>query len=174
VKADRLKKYGSPDDLCGFSDSDWGGDESRCSVTGYVWFLHGGLIDWRTQKQKTVALSSTEAEYMALSRSVQNGLFLRTCQREFEKGTPISTTTISADNHGAISLSSNASNHSRAKHIDIRYHFMREHINSGAFRINWVPGAQNTADALTKALDRPTLTSHVLGLGLVLSRGGVL
>lgn len=111
---------GVSDNLHGFSDSDWGSDiVSRASVTGYVWFLAGGPIAWSLKKQTTIALSSTEAEYMALTGCVQEGLWLRSALLEahFPVSTPIS---ILADNNGVIALASNTTSHGRSKHIDIQ------------------------------------------------------
>jgi hypothetical protein len=75
-KDTHLQNYRGIADLVGFSDSDWAGEDYRVSVSGYAWFLSNGLIDWSIRKQCTVALSSTEAEYMALNMAVQNGLWL--------------------------------------------------------------------------------------------------
>jgi hypothetical protein len=166
AKVTRLKKYGGVEDLVGFSDSDWAGEEGRVSVSGYAWFYAGSLIDWSSRKQKSVALSSMEAEYMAISAAAQNGLWLRTslAQAHIPLG---ETTRICVDNQGAISLASNSSQHPHSKHIDIRYHFIREHIEAGTFRMEWVPGTLNSADILMKPLDRILHQSHVAALGLV-------
>jgi len=75
-KGNRLNSHGGLDGLVGFSDSDWAGEDYRVSVSGYSWFYGGCLIDWVSKKQRTTALSSTEAEYMALSLSIQGGLWL--------------------------------------------------------------------------------------------------
>jgi hypothetical protein len=164
-KTNRLQKHGGLTDLTGFSDSDWAGEEGRVSVSGYVWFYAGCLLDWSSRKQKSVALSSTEAEYMALSAAVQNGIWLRASldQAHVSLG---KSTHIRVDNQGAISLATNSSQHSRSKHIDIRYHFIREHIESGTFCIDWVPGTLNTADIFTKPLDRILHRAHSEALGL--------
>jgi hypothetical protein len=165
-KNTRLQNYGGSADLVGFSDSDWAGKENRVSVSGYAWFLSNGLIDWSTRKQRTVALSSTEAEYMALSMAVQNGLWLRASMDKIGRS-PQSSITICGDNLGSISLATNSSQHSRSEHIDVKFHFIREHVNAGTFKLNWIPRTQNTADILTKPLNRVLHNSHVAGLGLV-------
>jgi hypothetical protein len=73
---------------------------------------------------------------------------------------------MSTDNNGAMSLSTNDSNHGKAKHIDIRYHFIRSHIESNSFVVKHTPGIKNTADIFTKPLSRPIFQSHVARLGL--------
>jgi hypothetical protein len=166
--ASRSARYGSGGGLTlvGFSDSDWGGETSRHSTTGYAWFYNNSLIDWCSRKQSTIALSSTEAEYMAIGASLQNGIWLRTCLDESH--IPHSDTTpICVDNQGAISLSNNSVQHSRTKHIDIKYHFIREHTNNNSFSISWIPSTLNTADIFTKPLERTLHNSHVAALGLV-------
>jgi hypothetical protein len=110
-KTSRLKKHGGADDLMGFSDLDWVGEEGRVSVSSYALHYKGCLINWSSRKQKSVALSSTEAEYMALSASIQNGLWLRSllAQAHVPMG---ELTHICIDNQGAIALPTNSSQHS--------------------------------------------------------------
>ena len=165
AKGTRLVRHGGIEGLVGFSDSDWAGEEDRVSVSGYSWFYNGCLVDWGSKKQRTVALSSTEAEYMALSLSIQGGLWFRSSLNQARIGHS-SPTALNVDNEGAISLTSNASQHGRTKHIDIKYHFIREHISSGAFTILWIPSALNTADIFTKPLPLPLFQSHRDALGL--------
>ena len=166
-KDKRLRAYGGVDDLVGFSDSDWGGEEDRISVSGYAWFYMGCLIDWGCKKQRTVALSSTEAEYMAMALAMQNGLWLRSSLAQ-AKLLHSPCTPLHVDNQSAIALGSNSSMHGRAKHIDIKYHFIRHHISDNTFRATWIPTASNTADILTKPLARTLHETHRQALGLVL------
>ena len=137
--------------LIGFCDSDWAGEEDRKSVSGHCWFLGSHLVDWSSKKQSCIALSSTEAEYVALGACVQTGIALRSAlvQVNLEPDRPI---VIGCDNEGATSLAANSSHHSRAKHIDIKYHFIRSHVRSGAFSVVHVPSRDNCADVFTKPL----------------------
>ena len=152
--------------LSGLSDADWAGDKKdRASVSGFVWSLGGGPISWSSKKQNCIALSTTEAEYIALTRAIQEGIWLRQSLSQFQLPCP-TPLIISTDNNGAKSLSTNDSNHGKAKHIDIRYHFIRSHIESKLFLVDHTPGLVNTADLLTKPLHRLIFQSHVARLGL--------
>jgi hypothetical protein len=154
-------------ELHGFSDSDWAScPDDRISITGYVWFLNGGPISHSSKKQITQALSSTEAEYMALAAAIQEGLWLISFFRciNFPLALPVR---LFADNAGAIALSTEAANHSRTKHIDLRYHFIRSHIEAGTFLPEWLSTHYNTADIFTKCLPRPAFVRHQSGLSLM-------
>ena len=153
--------------LMAFSDSDWAGLVNQISVSGYCWFYGSCLIDWGCEKQRTVALSSMEAEYMALTMCLQTGLWLHSSldQLSLPFVTPIP---IAGNNKGSISLASNSSHHSHSKHIDIKYHFICEHIDSGRFSVYWIHTSNNVADILTKPLQCDLHEVHVLGLHLVL------
>jgi len=162
--------YGDPthtSDLHGFSNVDWAScPEDRISVTGYCWFFHGGVVSHISKKQTMQALSSTEAEYMAIAAAFQEGLWLRSFFEllDIPIPTPIR---LYVDNAGAVALSKEASTNNRTKHIDIRFHFCRNHIESGTFSTEWLSSSKNTADILTKALPRPLFQRHVYGLSLV-------
>ena len=160
--------------LSGLSDADWAGDrKDRASVSGFVWSLGGGPISWSAKKQNCIALSTTEAEYIALTWTIQEGLWLRQSLVQFQVDCP-SPLVVSTDNNGAKSLSANDSNHGKAKHIDIRYHFIRSHIESNSFIIQHTPGVENTADLFTKPLSCIIFPSHVARLrALCLLRGAV-
>jgi len=161
--------YGGADchlSFSGLSDADWAGDKmDRASISGFVWSLGGGPISWSAKKQNCIALSTTEAEYVALTRAIQEGIWLRHSLDQFQVKCP-TPLVICTDNNGAKSLSANDSNHGRAKHIDIRYHFIRSHIESQLFVVNHTPGTENTADIFTKPLARVIFQSHVARLGL--------
>jgi hypothetical protein len=149
-----FKLNGSPSDMIPeiYVDASWGDDlEKRNSTTGVVVKLNGNVICWNTRKQKTVALSSTEAEYMALTDATTEALWLRTWINEvFQKKIPI---LIHCDNQSAIALTSNDTFHQRTKHIDIRYHFIRQHVRSGDIKIKWIQTEEQQADILTKRIN---------------------
>jgi hypothetical protein len=162
--------YGGPGinpALHGFSDSDWAScAEDRISMTGYVLFFNGRPISHSAKKQATHALSSTEAKYMALTAVIQDGLWLQsffTCAK-----IPISLPLqLFTDNTGAVALSKEAANHIHTKHIDLRYHFIRRHIEEGTFLPIWLSTHKNVANIFTKSLPRPLFIHHRSGLALV-------
>src|SRR5690606_12649422 len=121
----QYSKNASPE-LVGYVDADWARDQSdRKSVYGYVFMLAGAAITWKTKKQVSVALSTCEAEYYGMSEAAQEATYLRHIL-DFIHLSPSGPTTIFVDNRSAIALSKNPVHHTRAKHIDIRYHYNRE------------------------------------------------
>ncbi len=135
-----------------FSDADWGGDkDTRRSHTGGVLFLAGGAIAWVSKKQNSVAMSSAEAEYMSASLVCREVIWIRTLLAGlgFEQSGP---TVIHEDNSACIQMSKNPVQHSKTKHIDLHYHFVRERVEKGDVRLDWVPTDKMIADMLTKAL----------------------
>ena len=135
-------------------------------MTGYCWFFHGGVVSHVSKKQTMQALSSTEAEYMAIAAAFQEGLWLRSFFEllDIPIPTPIH---LYIDNAGTVALSKEASTNNRTKHIDIHFHFCRSHIESGIFSTEWLSSSKNTADILTKALPHPLFQRHASGLSLV-------
>jgi hypothetical protein len=117
--------------------------------------LNKNPISWKSKKQHTVALSTCEAEYMALAEVVSEVISIRSLLTEL--GYHLDTTTVFEDNQGTIALASNPVNHSRAKHIDIKYHFLRSHVASGDIKIVYIPTNQQIADMMTKGLCAETL-----------------
>jgi hypothetical protein len=163
--------------LTGYSDSDWGGDpDTRRSTTAYLFQFGGGPISWSSRLQPTVALSSAEAEYMAVCAATQESTYLRQLLEEF--GYPqVSATKIFEDNQGCIALARNPVLHKRTKHIEIRYHFIRERIESKQVQLEYVPTQKQLADIMTKALPKPqfeTLRSMVMGYAQTRSSGTTL
>ncbi|KMQ84639.1 retrovirus-related pol polyprotein from transposon tnt 1-94 [Lasius niger] len=116
--------------MTGYSDADWGKCTiDRKSYTGYSFILSGAAVSWKAQKQRTVALSSTEAEYMALAETAKEAAYLRTLLRELgDSG--FSEITVFCDNRGAQILTENPAFHVRTKHIDIRHHYVRQAVKT--------------------------------------------
>jgi hypothetical protein len=144
--------------ISAFSDSDWAGcPESRRSTTGYLLFVNGMLIHWCSTRQKTVATSSTEAEYMALSDTAKEIKWFNSWLTEVSILVPnklalTPPATINVDNSAAISLTAEGAKHARTKHIDVRYHFVKEAVVAGTLVVKWIPTDQQLADLLTKRL----------------------
>jgi len=144
--------------LYGYSDSDWASDvNNRRSTTGYVFFMAGGAISWKSCLQTTVALSTSEAEYMALSACAQESIALQYLRASFNLSTdqPVQ---IFEDNSGAIAMAYNPVHYSKTKHIHIRHHFIRECVDSGRIIVSYIPTAEMIADVLTKALPLPSFS----------------
>jgi hypothetical protein len=138
--------------LVGWSDSDYASDiGERRSRTGYVFMLNGAAVSWKSQRQQTVALSTAEAEYMALTAATQEAMFLKQLLHEFhqDSGSPI---TIHEDNQSCIALSKNSMTTGRSKHMDVRYHFCREKVESGDIEVQYCATENMLADVLTKPL----------------------
>ncbi|KAF1314267.1 Retrovirus-related gag-pol polyprotein, partial [Globisporangium splendens] len=126
--------------------------ESRRSASGYVSVLNGGCVSWRSKKQRSVALSSTEAECMALSEATQEAVWLKTFVRELGENTSDDPVKILEDNQGSIALAKNPEFHKRTKHIDIRYHFVREKVEDGQVVLEYCPTQEMLADIMTKPI----------------------
>lgn len=139
--------------VTGFSDADWGGDlDDRHSTTGNVFLLAGGAVSWLSKKQAVVALSTTEAEYVALSVAAQEATWLQKLFVELQM--PTKAIVIKEDNQGVIALARNPVAHSRTKHIDIRFHFIREAQEQGTIDVVYCPTSEMVTDLLTKPIPR--------------------
>lgn len=163
--------YGQRDEkLNGFCDADWAADsDERKSTTGYVFTMSGGAVSWRTKKQPTVVLSTTEAEYMAIVGAVQEGMWIRSFLIEigtyYNQGeTPVLQ--IYADNKGAIQVAQNNSFSERTKHIDIKLKFIKEKMDSGDVVLNYLPTDSMPADILTKGCPMNKILKHRAAFGV--------
>ena len=139
--------------ITGFSDSDWGSDpESRQSTSGYIFNLGLGPIAWKSSRQPIVACSSTEAEYIALADASREGSWIKTMITElgFQQSEQI---IIYEDNQGCIAISKHRRADKRTKHIDIKYHYVRDQIERGEIKIEYCPTEKMVADAMTKPLN---------------------
>lgn len=152
--------------ITGYCDADWASDMSdRKSCTGNIFMFQGGAISWCSRKQQTVALSTAEAEYMAMSSATQEALWLR--QLHVELGLQLDgPVIIYSDNQSAIKLSSNDCYLPRSKHIDIRHHFLRDHVNDLHIKFCYCKGSEMVADILTKGttVDKNLYCVHKMGL----------
>lgn len=154
--------------LLAYVDSDWAGDANdRKSCSGYVLKLAGGPINWKSKKQRSVALSTMEAEYMALSQVTKEIIYASNLLKHMKIYSPSSDpTTVHCDNLSAVGLSKNSVYHGRSKHINIRYHFSREAQEQGEIVVKHLRTSEMTADVLTKPLDRIKHETYVRLLNL--------
>ncbi|KAF2345550.1 hypothetical protein FHG87_023694 [Trinorchestia longiramus] len=141
--------------------------QKQSKLGAYILYVHqawqqeeeegtrSSLISWKSKKQNIVALSSCEAEYIALTYAVQEGIFLKQLLCDVDGyDEPVG---IFVDNRGAIDLAKNPVHHQRSKHIDIRYHFIRAIIQDNKAVLSSVPSEENMADMFTKPVTRQTL-----------------
>ena len=143
--------------IVGYSDADWAGDVAeRRSTSGYMFLFNGGPISWKSQRQKCVALSTAEAEYVALSSAAQESIWLTQLLSELTRAseTPM---VIHEDNQSTIAMARNPQYHGRAKHIEIKHHFIRDQVAYGTIELVYCPSSQMIADMLTKGLNCDSL-----------------
>jgi hypothetical protein len=152
--------------LLAFSDSDFTGDaDDRRSTTGNIFILNGGPVSWRSQKQKCVALSTAESEYIAASMATKEVVWLRRllmeigCQQN-------NSTPLFCDNQSAIRLVYNPEFHQRTKHIDVKFHHIRDMQIQQEISIQYIPTENQLADALTKNLDHQKLSKFKHSIGM--------
>jgi hypothetical protein len=136
--ADSVLMYGGAPSskVVGWSDFDYASDiGERCSHTGYVFKLKGAAVSWKSERQQNVALSTAEAEYMALIAATQEAMLFKQVLHEFHQDSG-SAITIHEDNQSCIALSKNTMTTGRSKHMDVRYHFCLERWRAEISRCN--------------------------------------
>jgi hypothetical protein len=147
-----LYKKGARENLYGFSDSDYAGDQDdRKSTSGYVFMMGSGAISWSSKKQAIVTLSTTEAEFIAAAACACQAIWLKRllCELGYHQEGP---TSIHCDNVSTIKLSKNPVLHGRSKHIDVRYHFLRDLCKEGIIDMIYCRSEDQIADIMTKPL----------------------
>lgn len=160
------QRSGNP--MQAFCDADWAGDTTdRKSFSGYVVTLAGAAISWNSKKQRTTALSTVEAEYLAMCHAAKELLWFQHFMseigaQEFMQEPQV----LFADNRGAISLTEKQITSERSKHIDLRYYFLREKIEEQKLSFEYVESSKNLADVFTKVLGGPKTFEHCVRLGL--------
>jgi hypothetical protein len=152
--------------LIGYADADWGGDpETRRSTTGYVFKSFGGPIAWKSKRQTTVALSTTEAEYMATTDAAKEATWLLRLIHdlgiEYDQALPLYN-----DNNGCVALANNPVHHERSKHIGMRHHFIREKVEDKTIDLRHISTEKNVADLLTKGLARDRFKKLCESMGM--------
>ncbi|KAG6590624.1 Integrase catalytic core protein [Phytophthora cinnamomi] len=156
-------------DFQGYSDADWAGDLSdRKSTSGYLFQVAGGPISWGSKKQSSVSLSTSEAEYIALSLAIQEGKWVHKllCEILVAAGGVTPELKIFEDNQSCIKMTKNPVNHGRAKHIDIKYHHIRDEVKRGEVIVEYCETATMLADIMTKGLVGPRHKDLTAELGV--------
>ena len=160
----------SGDDLKiqGYTDSDFQGDrDSRKSTSGSVFTLGGGAVVWRSIKQSSIADSTMEAEYIAVSEAAKEAVWLKNFLSDLEvvpnMDKPI---TLYCDNSGAVANSREPRSHKRGKHIERKYHLIQEIVNRGDVIVTKISTLDNLADPFTKTLSEKLFFKHIEEMGL--------
>ena len=149
--------------LIAYTDSDWTENTSNAldmtgrsykhrSTTGYFLKLANGAVSWSSHAQRSIAMSSTEAEFMAMSDCSRQATWLHILLGEI--GYDIRQIPICGDNQGSIFMSANPITEKRSKHIDLRYYYIRDRLAEGIVEVYFIPGSENPADLLTKPLGK--------------------
>jgi hypothetical protein len=149
-----------------YSDSDWAAcEDTRRSCTGYVSEFANATITWCSRMQGSVKDSTLYAEYTAVSEALKDVLWLRSLLTEIDLDQR-GPTTMLQDNQGTIAFSKNPRVHKRTKHIDVKHHMVREHIEEGVIIVQYVESRFNKADLMTKALAKSLFTFHKEGINV--------
>jgi len=136
----------------GYVDSDFAGDlDKKKSTTGYVFTLAGGAVSWLSKLQTVVALSTTEAEYMAATQACKEAIWIRRLMEEL--GHKQQKIVVYCDSQSALHIARNPAFHSRTKHIGVQYHFVREVVEEGTVDMQKIYTEENLADVMTKAIN---------------------
>ena len=151
-----------------YTDSDFQGDrDTRKSTSGSVFTLRGVAVVWRSVKKSSIADSIMEAEYIAASEAAKEAVWLKNFMSNLEVVPGLSkAVTLYCDNSGAVANSKEPRSHKRAKHIERKYHLIREIVNRGDVTVTKIPTLENLADPFTKTLMEKCFFKHVEGMGL--------
>ncbi|KAM7516529.1 hypothetical protein LguiA_006112 [Lonicera macranthoides] len=138
--------------LIGFTDSDWAGSlDDRKSTSGFVFCLGSNVISWSSKNQKTIALSSAEAEYIAATDAACEAIWLRRILTDLQQEQK-EATIIYCDNMSTISMTKNPVFHNRSKHIELRHHFIRQLVQKEEIQLEFVNTNEQLADIFTKTV----------------------
>ena len=158
--------------LTAYSDAYYGGDKTtRKSTSGFVIQVINRPVVWGTQKQRTVALSTTKSEYIGASQTVKELIWLSRLMKDlvrFKFDIPV----MYVDNQSAIRIRKNPEFHKRTKHIDVRYHFLRQYYEQENFDLQYINTNEQVADIFTKPLSNPRF--EYLGKNYILSEAAII
>jgi hypothetical protein len=136
----KLQFDGTPSkEVFGYCDANWGGDlEDRRSTTGFVFMIGDGAISWSNKQQPTIALSTTEAEYVANTQATKQAIWITKLMMDLGYMEEKKVMVIQCDNQGAISLTKNPTHHARTKHIDVNMILFENKLKMEKFNLNIV------------------------------------
>lgn len=149
-----------------YSDSDWAGsDPTFKSTSGYVIFMNGAPVSWRSMRQNSVSKSTTEAEYIAASETACELLWLKDMLEDAKLTEPsssrLNTSQLFVDNRAAIDLAHSEAINRRSRHIEVRHHILRDWVQKGEINLEYVPTEANKADGFTKPLSKDLFQKYV-------------
>ena len=139
--------------------------KDRHSISGYSFYFSQGVVLWSSKRQHIIALSSTESEYITQTHAMKEAIWMKNFVNEI-RGPQGKVIGIYCDNQGAIALAKDNKFHSRTKHIDLCYHFVREVVEDNKIRFEYILTDENVANIFTKALPQPRFMVFVESLGL--------
>ena len=149
----------------GFCDANWASQKDQHSISGFCFQYGNSAISWSSKKKSIIALSSTEAEYVAEINMAKEALWLQSFINEVT-GLDYWPLMIRCDNQGAMALAKDNKFHLRTKHIDLRYHFIREAVEDSKIKLSYIPTAKNVADIFMKMMAKLKFSEFVTKLGL--------
>jgi len=153
-------------ELIGYTDSDYAGDiDDRKSTSGYVFSLGSGVVSWASKKQPIVTLSTTEAEFVAAAFCASHAIWLERILRKL-KQCQRKCLTLMCDNSSTIKLSKNPVMHGRCKHIDVRFHFLRDLTKEGKIELSYCDTSEQLADIITQPVKLDTFLTMRAKLGM--------
>ncbi|XP_063632933.1 uncharacterized protein LOC134804008 [Cydia splendana] len=161
----KYKKSDKMKGLVGYADASHATSYDRKSFTGLVFLWKGGAVCWESKKQKTIALSTAEAEYVAISEAAREAIFIKRFVAEIT-GEREKQLTIFSDSQSAVAIAQNPVHHQRTKHIDVRHHYVREAVENGHIQLVYLETERMVADVLTKALLKGKFVLCARGMGL--------
>ena len=152
----------------GYSDASFASEEDGKSISGNIFMSGGGPIIWGSRKQRMVVLSTTEAEYVALTEAMREAAWLRNLYKElgYEQTEPM---LIRGDNQGSMSIAEDPQFHKRTKHFNVKVHYIREKIKEKTIKVEYCPTAEMIADIMTKPLARARHAQHSESMGMPLT-----
>ena len=159
--------FATSDDLIGYTDADWAGNPiNRRSISGFTYTFAGGAVSWSSKGQRSVALSSTEAEYMAATQATKEAVWFRMLMKEIGYISTDIPTTLLVDNQSCMALAKNPAYHARTKHIDVQHHFIRDKVEDKEVELKYCNTGDMVADFLMKAIPKEKFQKCRNGVGL--------
>ena len=169
----QLTYGGECHNLLGYTDADGATQEHRCAILGYAFIIDGSAISWASKKQELITLSTAEAEYVAATHAAKEAIWLCKLIGELFPSILLPIT-LYCDNQPTLKLAQDDNFRARTKHIDLRYHFIRQVVAKGVLCLVYCPTEDMAADMLTKALPKWKVKAHITTLGLHHNCGGVM